>query len=182
MGSEILYSEPEGPNRNRSEVDDRSRTPVSPDVQWELIQLCVKVTQFLGMPRSVGEIFGFILISPVPVTFDEIVEGVGVSSGSASHGLRCLRRLGALQVSYHARDRRDFYQPETSLRKMVSGFLTENLLSHMRGVDERLRSLHEQTSRSDRPEVKSLAERIDLLQVWNTQASLAISAALNTLP
>lgn len=181
MGSEIPPSQPEDSDRRSREGDEHSKS-ASTELQWELIQLCVKVTQVLGMPRSVGEIFGFILISPVPVTFDEIVEGVGVSSGSASHGLRCLRRLGALQVSYHARDRRDFYQPETSLRKMVSGFLAENLLSHMRGVDERLRTLHEQTSGSDHPAVKTLADRIGLLQGWNTQASSAISAALNTLP
>jgi DNA-binding transcriptional regulator GbsR (MarR family) len=182
MSSEAIHSESEDPSTRAVPRHGHSQPLGSTDPQWELIQLCVRVTQVLGMPRSVGEIFGFIFTSALPVTFDEIVGGLGVSNGSASHGLRYLRRLGAIQVSYHARDRRDFYQAETSLRNMANGFLAENILFYMRGVDERLRVLHERTSQSDSPGSKSLAERIGLLQEWNHQASSAISAALDTLP
>ena len=182
MSSEAIQSESEDSQPRGAARHGLSQPLASTDPQWELIQLCVRVTQVLGMPRSVGEIFGFIFTSTLPVTFDQIVGGLGVSNGSASHGLRYLRRLGAIQVGYHARDRRDFYQAETSLRNMASGFLAENVLFHMRGVDERLRDLRERSSQSDSPGSKSLAERIGLLLAWNDQAISAISAALDTLP
>jgi len=84
MNSEALRSESDEPHPASA---DRSAPPkafASSDSKWELIQLFVRVTQVLGIPRSVGEIFGFIFTSPSPVAFDEIVEALGVSSGSAS--------------------------------------------------------------------------------------------------
>jgi HTH-type transcriptional regulator, glycine betaine synthesis regulator len=151
------------------------------DPQWELIQVCVSVGQWLGIPRSVGEIFGFIFASNAPVTFDEIVEGLGMSNGSASHGLRYLRRMGAIEVSYHARDRRDFFQPQMELRSVVSGFMAENILFHLRGVGDRLRTLSERNGNNDDPKQKALLDRIGILQNWNEQARVALTAALETL-
>jgi len=183
MSSEAIQSESQDSTTPRPPARNGQHQPITTsDPQWELIQLCVRITQILGMPRSVGEIFGFIFTSALPVTFDDIVGGLGVSNGSASHGLRYLRRLGAIQVTYHARDRRDFYHAETSLRSMASGFLAENVLFHMRGVDERLRALRERASEADSPGAQSLADRIGLLLAWNDQASSAISAALDSLP
>jgi DNA-binding transcriptional regulator GbsR (MarR family) len=139
-----------------------SESPLS-EARWELIELCVRVTQLLGFPRSVGEIFGFIFASGRPVTFEDVVQGLGVSNGSASHGLRYLRRLGAIQAIYHARDRRDFFEAEKSLHKMVSGFVSDEATQGERGDDP------------------ILSERIHLLQSWNEQAASALDAALKTL-
>jgi len=171
---------PEGQNGNGTE-DVHGRIATSRDPQWELIQVCVSVGQWLGMPRSVGEIFGFIFTSTTPVTFDQIVEGLGVSNGSASHGLRYLRRMGAIEVSYHARDRRDFFQAQTELRNVVTGFMAESILFHLRGVGERLRTLSEHNEKSDNPKSKVLLDRIGILQSWNEQAREALTAALETL-
>src|SRR5258708_6231224 len=90
--------------------------------RWELIEICVRGAQLLGAPRSVGEIFGFLFTQKVPVSFEQVVETLGISAGSASHGLRYLRRLGAVKVVLRARDRRDFFQIETSLKKILAGF------------------------------------------------------------
>jgi len=152
--------------------------------RWELIELCVRVTQLLGFPRSVGEIFGFIFASGKPVTFEDVVQGLGVSNGSASHGLRYLRRLGAIQATYHARDRRDFFEAETSLRKMVNGFVAERLFLHLRGVNERLRSIGPdgaEAAEGHTPDDPVLSERVGLLQNWNEQVANALEAALKAL-
>jgi len=160
---------------------DGSRTLGERDPQWGLIELCVSVGQRLGIPRSVGEIFGFIFTSNSPVTFDQIVEGLGVSNGSASHGLRYLRRIGAIEVSYQARDRRDFFQAQTELRNVVSGFLAENTFFHLRTISERLHALSQVSGSSETPGSKILSDRIGILQNWNEQARVALMAALETL-
>ncbi len=181
MNSEALRSESDEPHHASADSLAPPKAFASPDSKWELIQLFVRVTQVLGIPRSVGEIFGFIFTSPSPVAFDEIVDALGVSNGSASHGLRYLRRVGAIQLSYHARDRRDFYSAETSLRKMAGGFLAEKILLQLRGVDERLLALQAQALQNGNGEREALVEQIGLLQSWSAQASSAISAALQTL-
>ena len=160
----------------------KTRSPVVlSELQWELIEVCVRVSQLLGMPKSVGEILGFVFCASAPVTFDDIVQGLGISTGSASHGLRFLRRLGAIKVSFYARDRRDFYQAETSLQRVVQGYLAENVLYHLGGIVERLRGLESQVSESTDPAARALSDRVALLLNWNQKASFAITAALQAL-
>lgn len=151
------------------------------EVQWEMIELCVRAAKALGIPKSVGEIFGFIFSAISPVTFDDIVQGLGISSGSASHGLRFLRRLGAVKVSFYARDRRDFFQAETSFQKLVAGYLKENVFSRLGGLAERLNGLQRDVAAGVEPESRIFAERVSLLHEWNLSAGAAFTAALNTL-
>lgn len=51
----------------------------------------------LGLPKSLGEIYGFIFASAEPPTFAEIEHKLGLSKGSVSQGLRALRELGAIR-------------------------------------------------------------------------------------
>ena len=159
----------------------RARAITLPSAQWELIELCVRVTQMLGIPRSEGEIFGFVFSSPTPVAFDEVVQALGISNGSASHGLRHLRRLGAIKVTYFARDRRDFFQAETSLQKLVNGFLAETVVHKLSGMADRLHALHAHLAESSDVESASLSDRVGLLLKWNARAGIAVSAALSAL-
>jgi len=166
-------------------VPSRRRKRRSPiilsEAQWELIEVCVRVSQMVGMPRSVGEILGFIFCARGPVTFDDIVHGLGISSGSASCGLRFLRRLGAIKVSFYARDRRDFFRAETCLRRIAQGYLAENVLHHLTGIADRLRGLENRITNSSDPEVRALSDRVTMLLNWNRKAGSAIAAALQTL-
>ena len=175
--------QPEVENRSNGEVSTRGRVrPITlPSAQWELIELCVRVTQTLGIPRSEGEIFGFVFSTPTPVTFDEVVQSLGISNGSASHGLRHLRRLGAIKATYYARDRRDYFQAETSLQKLVGGYLAETVVHKMGGMAERLNTLQTHLAESNDLESAALSERVGLLLKWNAAAGTAISAALNAL-
>jgi len=174
---------PESRDLNRASSGKRkNRSPVVlSEAQWELIEVCVRVSELFGMPRSVGEILGFIFCATGPVTFDDIVHGLGISNGSASHGLRFLRRLGAIKVSFYARDRRDFYQAETSLKRIVQGYLAENVLYHLGGIADRLRGLEGQITESVDPETRALSERVTMLLNWNQKAGSAIAAALQAL-
>jgi DNA-binding transcriptional regulator GbsR (MarR family) len=151
-----------------------------PEAQWDLIQLCVHSVRMLGVPRSVGEIFGFVFSSPRPVNFDEIVSSLGISNGSASHGLRYLRRVGAVCVTYLARDRRDHYIAETSLGRFFSGYLMENISHHLGGNVERLAAMRSRLA-ATAESGGHLPERVDLLLEWNRQASTMITAAAKTL-
>lgn len=152
-----------------------------PKSQWEVIQLCVHVTRLLAIPRSVREIFGFVFSSANPVTFDDIVAGLGISNGSASHGLRYLRRIGALSVTYVVRDRRDYYIAETSLGRLFSGYLIENLTHHLADSRERISSMRGTLETETDLRNTHLSTRVDVLLEWNRQVSAAISAASETL-
>ena len=150
--------------------------------RWELIDACVRATQSIGIPRSIGEIFGVIFSSDLPLSFDDVVDLLGISAGSASHGLRALRRMGAINTVYQPRDHRDYYLAETSLRKLLNGFLAEVVLLHLGGSKERLESLASDM-KNEAPEASEplLREITELLLNWNRQVGTAFRAAMEAL-
>ncbi len=177
-------------NVNRSEVvacekpglpdtptADIAWSGISPE-RWAIIEFCVRLTRLFGIPKSVGEIFGFVFSSPEPVTFDAVVSSLGVSNGSASHGLRLLRQLGALKLAYVARDRRDFYVAETSARRLLAGFLSDHVLHEVSENRRRLFDLHAKLSADQQPSSLDLLPHVNVLMDWSQQGSTALKAAM----
>ncbi len=120
--------------------------------QAECGQFFAEAVQVFGVPKSVGLIYGLLYASPTPLSFSDIVERLEISKGSASQGLQLLRSLGAIKVTDlrlkplgHKRGagqsagalrslpfgpdggRREYYEPELSLRELVSGVLREQV-------------------------------------------------------
>src|SRR4029450_3850395 len=82
-------------------------------IEVEAIDLFVSAVRLLGLPRSLGELYGLLFISPGPLSIDDLVERLRISKGSASQGLKALRQIGAVKVTYVPGDRRDHYIAET---------------------------------------------------------------------
>jgi DNA-binding transcriptional regulator GbsR (MarR family) len=136
--------------------------------QRECINVFVHAAQMLSVPRSVGEIFGFLYSSSEPLTMDDIITRLSMSKGSASQGLRWLREVGAVRTTYVVGDRRDFFSAETELRKLASGFLRESIQPHLdRGVDH-LARLEETVSGVGDADARRFAEgRVHKLRRWH---------------
>ena len=140
--------------------------------ECSVIDTFVRMADLLGMPRSIGEIYGFLYASPRPLAFQDIVDRLGISKGSASQGLRLLRTTGAVKLVYVAADRRDHFVPETELRALISGFLREKIQPQLEGGSQRVKSLQAMVRSSavtagDAGEARILRERIDKLHAWH---------------
>lgn len=160
----------------RLEGEDYS--PELSPAQWMMVEVCVRSARMLGIPKSIGEIFGFAFCATKPISFDDVVRVLGLSNGTASHGLRYLRRLGAVRPCYVAQERRDHYVAEISLKKLVSVFIAENVLAHLGGTAELMARLRKVLAESEDAE---LAPRVDLLMDWNKQVRRATTAAMEML-
>ena len=60
-----------------------SETINTTELELEAIDYFVRFMSLLGMPRSVGEIYGLLYVSPDPLSMDVIVTKLGISIGSA---------------------------------------------------------------------------------------------------
>jgi HTH-type transcriptional regulator, glycine betaine synthesis regulator len=107
-------------------------------LEVEVIDLFVAATRLLGLPRSLGEIYGLLFMAPEPLTFDQLVSRLRISKGSVSQGLKTLRAFGAVKLSYVPGDRRDHYGAETDLKSLVSGFISGQMLPHLETGEARL--------------------------------------------
>lgn len=108
-----------------------------------MIDVFVRAAGLIGLPRSIGEIYGLLFCSKEALTFDELVERLQISKGSVSQGLKVLRQLGAVKLHYVPGSRRDHYQPELSMKRLVRGFIKDQFEPHLSSGSQRLESLDE---------------------------------------
>lgn len=129
----------------------------------------------LGLPKSVGEIYGVLYISPEPLTMLDLVGQLGISKGSASQGLKMLRTLGAVQEIDHKNDRKTYFQANLELKKLVGGFIREEIRPHLQSGQQKLNQLHNQVKNITDPEIRILyEERIKRLERWSNKANLVL--------
>lgn len=154
----------------RESTDQPPETGLTP-FEERMVRFFIDLAQGFSLPKSVGEIFGLVFASPEPVPFDAIVARLGISAGSASTGLKFLQRMGALRTVYVANDRRSFFEPEMSLRRLLDGLLNEKLMPHLRQSSTHLEELDDLLPEKDSPDHAVLAHRLSHLENWRRKAS-----------
>ena len=113
------------------------------ELELEAIDYFVRLMSLLGMPRSVGEIYGLLYFSTAPMPMDMVAARLGISIGSASQGLRTLRSLKAVKVTYVLGDRRDHYLAESEFRHLLSSFIKEEIMPHLESGKARIERMEE---------------------------------------
>lgn len=139
-------------------------------VEVEVIDLFVNVVRILGFPKSVGEIYGLLYISPEPLPLDALVSRLNISKGSASQGLKVLRAFGAVKPVYVPGDRRDHYAAETELKKLAAGFIREEIKPRLDSGAGRLARLEGLTGESSDSQAEFYRTRIAKLAQWHTRS------------
>ncbi|MFA6172864.1 MAG: ArsR family transcriptional regulator [Kiritimatiellales bacterium] len=149
------------------------------ELEKEVVDIFVRIAGVLSLPRSVGELYGVLFISPEPMCIDDLMSKLKISKGSTSQGLKILRSFGAVNPVYVAGDRRDFFTAEAELRKIVAGFVKEQVYPHLDKGKERMSRI-ESLLAEEAPEQKAfVTERIERLQGWQKRAGALLPFALN---
>ncbi len=136
---------------------------------WEagVVELFVRGANLVGLPRSVGEIYGSLFCAENPLTFDELVARLQISRGSVSQGLKVLRQLGAVKVHYIAGSRKDHYIVELSMQQLVQGFVRDQLGPHLESGSARLQEVGALVEAEADPKKRTHAEqRFRTLLSW----------------
>ena len=118
----------------------RSAPPLG-EADRRIVDLFVDGVRVIGLPKSIGEIYGLLFVSREPLSLDDLVFRLGISKGSASQGLRMLRGLGAVLESDGNGGRRTYYEPEISLKRLVGGFIREQVVPHLKSGRSKLAEL-----------------------------------------
>ena len=126
------------------------------------------IVQLFGIPKSVGQIYGLLYASPQPLGFTAIVERLEVSKGSVSQGLQLLRDLGAINEAEQKEgtNRGVLYEPELSLRQLVTGILRERIAPIAGAGADRLKHLKQLAVQSP-AHAAFYFERVSQLTTWS---------------
>jgi len=143
--------------------------PLSP-IEREVVSLAMRAGQILGLPKSVGAIFGLLYLSPRPLTMEEIMGRLHISLGSASQGLRQLRSFKAVRPVYVPGARRDHFEAEDQFRKLIGNFLDDEVGAQLDSTSERLGNLSKLVERAPAAERDWLRQRVEKLENVNANA------------
>lgn len=85
----------------------------------EFIEVAGRICQAAGLPRSVGQVYGLLYLSPVPLNLDDIASRLSLSKASVSTGTRQLASWQAIRQVWVPGDRRDHFEAMGDLTEML---------------------------------------------------------------
>ncbi len=145
-------------------------------LEVESIDLFVRIAQFIGFPKSYGEIYGLLFTASQPLSLDDITLRLNMSKGSASQGLKALRGVHAVKITYVPGDRRDRFELEGNIRLLMQGFVQERLEPGIRDLGMRIDSLSLKVNELQNGEKKRYNDRLGKLRNWHKQAQKIMPA------
>ena len=131
--------------------------------------------RMLGLPKSIGEIYGLLYASRQPLTMLHLTEKLQISKGSTSQGLKMLRTFGAVNEVSIDNDRKTYFEANYELKKLVGGFIREEIRPHLKSGQNKLQALEtELVDISDPEDLLFYKERIEQLNRWSSRANKAL--------
>ena len=147
-------------------VAEHEAASVLQELEVEAIEMFINFLRLIGLPKSVGEIYGLLFVAPRPMAMDEIMERLGISLGAASQGLKLLRSFGAVRVVYERGERRDHYVADLELSRFATVFIKDELQPRMDMAAERIKRMEQALAELPPKERKATRERIERLKHW----------------
>jgi len=167
--SELIKSEP-------------SRTVQGDSPEDSILQLCVKLCAIMGLPKSVGLIYGAVFVSARPIEAGDICKKLKISRGSVSQGLKFLRELGAIRVEGDNGNRAEHFVVEDHLRKAVETFVTKKIGPAFEELGQEVVRLEMNPKNNLPTEIK---EKLDTIRRWHSHGQLLlplVTGFLRTMP
>jgi HTH-type transcriptional regulator, glycine betaine synthesis regulator len=144
------------------------------DIQKGMAGIFADLADLLGNPSSLGSIYGLLFASPEPLSMDEIVERLDISTGTASQGLRRLVELDAVVPSKGDGERVTRYSAKLELRPFVSMFLNQQLLPRLGKSSDRLTDLERALEGLCPSDQETLRFRIGRAAKWHRRAGMLL--------
>jgi HTH-type transcriptional regulator, glycine betaine synthesis regulator len=128
------------------------------DVVLRLADTVGGLMELWGFRRALGRMWSVLYMSPEALTAQDLGDSLAMSAGTVSMTLAELLKWGVIKKTWRPGDRRDFYEPETSIWKPVSKVLRERELAQIRAAIESFEAAIVTLGRA--PRARFVAERI----------------------
>jgi DNA-binding transcriptional regulator GbsR (MarR family) len=139
------------------------------DLEIEAIDLFISFMKLMGLPKSVGEIYGLLFVAGEPLNAEQITERLQISTGAASQGLKLLRSFGAVRSVYVPGDRRDHFVADLDLSTFASAFIKEELNPRLENAADRIKRMETLATGLDGEAQEAAFKRIERLRHWMEQ-------------
>jgi len=144
-------------------------------LERQVIDVFVDGVKVIGLPKSLGEIYGLLFVSPAALSLDDVVRKLRLSKGSASQGLRMLRELGAVKEAEANGSRRTLYEPDVDLKRLVGGFIREQVRPHLESGKGKVGKLMKNAVEEEDVELRKFyRRRLQKLEAWMSRGRIVL--------
>ena len=147
-----------------------------------ILNLCVKLCSILGLPKSIGLIYGTVFVSAKTVEAGEICNKLKISRGSVSQGLRFLKELGAIRSEGLNGNRAEHFVAEEHLRRAIENFVTQKIGPAFEELGQEVIRLEKDPAN---PLPLDLQEKLETIRRWHSHGQLLlplVTGFLKTMP
>lgn len=144
-----------------------------------------ELAAYFGFSKVLGQLYGALLLSPDPLSLDDLKDLLEISKPSVSTNMRTLEALGAAREVYVRGDRRKYYEADADIWRVAQHILSSRELRDveraLRVLDENAEQLREgmpAMSEDSRELAEFYLERIDALQDFFHLARFLLQAIL----
>ncbi|MDX1992973.1 MAG: helix-turn-helix domain-containing protein [bacterium] len=147
-----------------------------------------QLADYFGFSKVMGQLYGALLLSPEPLSLDDLMDRLSISKANVSMNMRTLEHMGMVrQVWLRGKSgRRKYYESETDFLQIITNILSGR---EMRDVERALEVLQENVQRlsnaqplmeaADKRQATLYMERITQMQTMFRFAQLVISSILS---
>jgi DNA-binding transcriptional regulator GbsR (MarR family) len=144
--------------------------PIWREAELEAADAIGRLMEFWGFRRHMGRIWTVLYLSPEPMTTADLSETLRLSSSGVSLSVGELVRWGAVRKTWRPGERKDFYEAETSVWKLLRRVYERRELILIREASEAiaraqagLRAAQDQLGPDGRRRVDYMAKRLSRL-------------------
>lgn len=144
--------------------------PIWREAELEAADAIGRLMEFWGFRRHMGRIWTVLYLSPEPMTTADLSETLRLSSSGVSLSVGELVRWGAVRKTWRPGERKDFYEAEASVWKLLRRVYERRELILIREASEAiaraqagLRTAHDQLDPDEQPRVDYMAKRLSKL-------------------
>lgn len=146
-----------------------------------------RLARFFGFSEVMGRLYGTLLLSPEPLSLDDLAESLRISKGSVSMNMRALERWGMAHEVWMRGERKKYYEAEPDLWQVIRNVLTgrerrevQVALEVLDESVEKLKSAEDELSPEERELADFYLERMDDLQAFFYVAQMALETVLGS--
>ncbi len=146
-----------------------------------------RLARFFGFSDVMGRLFGTLLLSPSPLSLDDLAHELKISKGSVSMNMRDLERWGMAVEVWVKGERKKYYQAESDLWRVIRSVLQSRerrevqvALQVLSDSVEQLQSARDELTPEERELAEYYLERIYELQSFFQVAQMALETVLGT--
>lgn len=82
-----------------------------------------RLARFFGFSDVMGRLYGTLLLSPTPLSLDDLADRLEISKGSVSMNMRALERWGMAKEIWVRGERKKYYMAESDLWQVIRSVL-----------------------------------------------------------